>query len=217
MNDEELLTTMRKSFTAVQSHTPVERIVSRSRAMRARRRIAGVAGALAVAAGAAVAVTTLAPAGHQPGHPARAELAAWTVVKQADGSIAVTIRELRDPAGLQATLRGDGVPASVTFYGRPNPACHIDRRAAGLTSKVIEFGNPQLRYPLRPGNFGSTLQRARQGLDTYPVYLIDPSALPHGVGVQLAATTQTLPNRNESIEVTVTGHLVYSSPLCTGG
>ena len=217
MNDEELLTTMRKSFTEVQSHTPVERIVSRSRAVRARRWITGVAGALALAAGVAVAVTTLVPAGRQPDHPAPAELAAWTVVKQADGSIAVTIRELHDPAGLQATLRGAGVPASVTFYGRPNPACRVDPRAAGLTSKVIRFGNPQLRHPPRPGNFRSALQRARQRLGTYPVYLIDPSALPHGVGVQLAATARSLPSRNKSIEVTVTGHLVYSSPQCTGG
>jgi hypothetical protein len=60
-------------------------------------------------------------------------VAAWTVARQTNGSIQVTIRELRDPAGLQATLRdpaslqatlrADGVPASVTFSGQPNPAC----------------------------------------------------------------------------------------------
>ena len=51
------------------------------------------------------------------------QLAAWTVARQADGSIKVTIRELRDPAGLQQRLRADGVPASVTFSGQQNPAC----------------------------------------------------------------------------------------------
>ncbi|MGO9162360.1 MAG: hypothetical protein ACLP7J_16930 [Streptosporangiaceae bacterium] len=212
MNDEELIEAMRESFTAVHSQTPVKRIVSRSRAVRARRRIPGVAGALAVAAGAAAAVTTLAPAGHHPGHPATAELAAWTVVKQADGSIAVTIRELRDPAGLQATLRADGIPASVTFFGRPNPACHIDPQAAGLTSKVIETGNPLQRHP-RPGNFEQTTPQGKRPA-SYPVYLIHPSALPHGVGVQLAAAVHSLPNGNGSIEVT--GDLVHSSPQCTG-
>jgi hypothetical protein len=39
------------------------------------------------------------------------------------------------------------------------------------------------------------------------------SALPRGVGVQLAATVQPLLNGNGSIEVTA--DLVYSSPRCT--
>jgi hypothetical protein len=213
MNDEELIETMRESFAVVHSRTPVERIVSRSRAVRARRRIPGAAGTLAVAAGAAVAVVMLAPAAHQPDHPASAQLAAWTVVKQDDGSIAVTIRELRDPSGLQATLRADGVPASITFFGQPNPACHIDPRAAGLTGTVIETGNPLQRHP-RPGNFEQTTPPGKPPV-SYPVYLIHPSALPHGVGVQLAATIQSLPTGNGSIEVT--GDLVYASPRCTGG
>ncbi len=42
---------------------------------------------------------------------------------RADGTIAVTIRELRDPAGLQSRLRADGVPASVSFFGQQNPSC----------------------------------------------------------------------------------------------
>ena len=62
MNDDELITAVREPFTAVHSATPVEQIVSRSRAIRARRRIPGVAGALAVAAGAALAVTAVLPA-----------------------------------------------------------------------------------------------------------------------------------------------------------
>ena len=66
-----------------------------------------------------------------------AQLAAWTVTNQADGGIRVTIRELRDPAGLQRTLRADGVPASVTFLGHPNPACH---RYAGAGFKHSQAG-----------------------------------------------------------------------------
>jgi hypothetical protein len=75
-----------------------------------------VAGAPAAAAGIALAVTAVLPAGHQTSHPGHARLAAWTVTKQADGGIRVTIHELR-------TLRADGVPVSVTFTGQPNPAC----------------------------------------------------------------------------------------------
>lgn len=105
---------------------PVEQIVSGGRAVRARRRIPGMAAAVAGAAGAALAVTALLPAGHQPG----IRLAAWTVARQADGTVHVTIRQLRDPAGLQRQLRADGVPASVTFFGQPNRrAGTIPRRA----------------------------------------------------------------------------------------
>jgi len=66
MNDDDLITAVRDSFTDVHSATPVERIVSRSRAVRARRRIPGLAAALAVTAAAALAVTALLPA-HQAG------------------------------------------------------------------------------------------------------------------------------------------------------
>ena len=50
MNDHDLITAVRDSFTDVHSTTPVERIVSRSRAIRNRRRIPGLAAATAVAA-----------------------------------------------------------------------------------------------------------------------------------------------------------------------
>jgi hypothetical protein len=123
MNDDEVITIVTEQRDKVHSATPVEQIVSRGRMIRARRRFPGVAGALAVAAAAAVAVTTLLPSSHQPGHPAPAQLTAWTVATQADGGVRVTIHQLRNPAGLQRALRADGVPASVTFLGHPNPAC----------------------------------------------------------------------------------------------
>ncbi len=66
-----------------------------------------------------LAVTALVPAGRQP----TVQLAAWTVVREADGNVTVSIRELKDPAGLQSTLRADGVPASVTLINQQNPAC----------------------------------------------------------------------------------------------
>jgi hypothetical protein len=60
--------------------------------------------ALAAVAGAAVAVTALLPAGHPARHQPGAQLTAWTVVKQPGGDVAVTIRELYNPAGLQRKL-----------------------------------------------------------------------------------------------------------------
>ena len=65
MNDQDLITTMRESFTDVQSATPVERIVSRSKAIRARRRIPGAVAVVAVVAAAGAAVALV------PGGPAR--------------------------------------------------------------------------------------------------------------------------------------------------
>ncbi|HXW46549.1 MAG TPA: hypothetical protein VEL03_17295, partial [Streptosporangiaceae bacterium] len=44
-------------------------------------------------------------------------LAAWTVQPGPSGLLVVTIRELRDPAGLAALLRSHGVPARLEFPG----------------------------------------------------------------------------------------------------
>src|SRR5580700_1427651 len=50
-----------------------------------------------------VGVIALLPASHQASRQPGAQLAAWTVVKQA-GNVYVTIRQFRDPAGLQTRL-----------------------------------------------------------------------------------------------------------------
>jgi hypothetical protein len=92
---------------------------------------------MAVTAGAAIAVTALASSGHpasksahpanQSGppasHPLTAQLAAWTVAKQANGDIKITIRELSDSSRLQSTLRADGVPANVSSSTQFGPSC----------------------------------------------------------------------------------------------
>jgi hypothetical protein len=190
MNDEELIETMRESFTAVRSRTPLERIVRRSHAVRARRRIPGVAGTLAVAAGAAVAATALTPAGHRPAPPASAQLAAWTVVKQADGSIAVTIRELLDPSGLQAKLRADGVRASVIFLSQPSPCrTYHHGGGSGLISRMV------------------TLKQEPRGTLGY----VHPAAFPAGAGIQFAAGFQRGPK-----VWTVSVGPVAASAACTG-
>jgi hypothetical protein len=183
MNDDDLITAVRDSFTGVRSATPAERIISRGRAVRARRRIPGIAAMVAVAAGVAVAVAALLPSGHQPG----VQLAAWTITKQADGNIYITVRELRDPAGLQSTLRADGVPASVTFYGQQNPACQKYPASQALINQVFPSPAPPPR----------------------PRVVIDPSALPRAAGVQLTGNFQP-----HGIGMGVA--LVQASPQCTG-
>ena len=191
MNDDELITAVREPFTAVHSATPVEQIVSRSRAIRARRRIPGAAAALAVAAGTALAVTALLPSGHQPA----AQPAAWTVAKQADGNIRVTIHELRDPAALQRTLRADGVPASVTFTGQANPACQP--------------------YGSGGSHLLKSMVTALPGHGNLRVLVIHPAAFPAGAGLAIAAGHPGQSPRGGGVELTI-GPPVKASPQCTG-
>jgi hypothetical protein len=199
MNDEELITAVKESVTGVHMDIPAEQIVSRSRAIRARRRIPALAGALALAAGAALAVPTLLPASHQPSHPAPAQLAAWTVVKQADGGIRVTIHELRDPAALQRTLRADGVPVSVTFIGQSNPAC----QPYGFS------GSPsQHRHLL------GSMVTALPGHGNLRVLVIHPSAFPAGAGLAIAAGHPGQSPRGGGVELTI-GPPVKASSRCT--
>ena len=159
MTDEELMTMVREQRTSVPMTTPVEQIISRGHAVRTRRRIPGVAGALAGAAAVALAVAALLPAGHQANRLPPFQLAAWTVVRHADGTVVVTVRQLRDPAGLQRTLRADGVPTTVTFFGHQPRACHRYSADQALMNKVFGESGPPL--------------------------VIHPSALPDGTGVQL--------------------------------
>jgi hypothetical protein len=187
MTDNDLITAVRESFTGVHSATGVDRIESRGRTLRARRRAAGLAGALAVGAAAVAAVTALGPAGHQPSHRGGIRLTAWTVVRQADGTIEVTLRQLRDPAGLQRTLRADGLPAAVTFTGQLPGSCQ--RLVVG----------------------GDVIKQIFSGRQAggYPVMIIHPAALPAGAGVAINPPDQW-PITNVAIG------LVQASPQCTG-
>jgi hypothetical protein len=167
MNDDDLLTAVRESFAGVHSGTPVERIVTRGRAVRARRWIPSLAGALAVVAAVVLTVTALLP-GHHPSGPHGVQLAAWTVVKHADGTVRIYFREVRDPARLQRTLRRDGVPATVlSIIPGHNPPYPCQ-----------PYGHPRLEH--RVITEATMPEPAR-----YPVFAIHPSALPKGAAVQI--------------------------------
>jgi hypothetical protein len=78
MNDHDLITTMRESFTDVRSATPVDQIVSRSKVIRARRRIPGAVAVAAVAAAAGTAVALI-PAGSAKPAPVVTKTTAYVV------------------------------------------------------------------------------------------------------------------------------------------
>lgn len=208
MNNDELLTAVRDSFTGVHSATPVEQIVRR-RAVRTRRRVTGLAGVLAVTAAAAVAVTTLLP-GHQPNRPATTQLTAWTVTKQANGDISVTLHKLRDPAGLQRTLRVDGVPATVTFFGKQNPACVPYPHRPGQSRSEARRQTIIMMNPGRSGPPDEVVSPAASGGGL----VIDPSYLPSGVGLQIGAGP--LQHIGRIWMLRIWAGLVQASQQCTG-
>ena len=190
VNDNELMTQVRESLTGIHMNIPLETIVSHGREVRARRRVPGLAGALAVLAAAAVALSALPLASH----PVRVQLAAWTVARQSDGTVKMTIRQLHDPAGLQRTLRADGIPASVTFFRDENPACPTYAKASErLTEKVIHY---------------------REYGQSDVVILLRPSALPDQAGVQIGVGGVQLPGGKKGFAI-VAG-IVQASPRCTG-
>lgn len=191
MNDDELITVVRDAFTSVHSATPLQQIVHRSHAMRFRLWVPRLAGALAAAAAVGIAVPVLLPTSHRATHLPVVQLAAaWTVTRQADGNVSVTIREFRDPAGLQSRLRADGVPASVIFNEHRLNPCHSYRPSGNL--RQLHSAVSSIAVPGQPQGHAATI-------------VIHPSALPNGSGVQITT-------RQSKVNV----HLVAANSGCTG-
>jgi hypothetical protein len=183
MNDDELLTKVREQQTMIAMTVSAEQIIRRGRVLRARRQ----ASALTVLAAAIFAAIALLPSSHPSGQSI--QLAAWTVVKHSDGTVDVTIRELRDPAGLQRKLRADGVPASVIFGDQPN--VH--------SNPCQSYGHPEsLSNVVTP----STAPGQPQGHAI--VMTLHPSVLPSAAGIQIITN-----------QARVGVHLVTASPGCT--
>jgi hypothetical protein len=207
------------SHVAVARPPQLETVMARGRARQRRRRASVMTAALTVVAAgaAAVTVTALPSSGHPAGPAASsaassapsARLAAWTVTRQPDGDIKVTVSELRDPAGLQRTLRADGVPASVTFLDQRNPACSMLAFDPDLLAKIFPARSLGVVHHLPGGEVLSTGGSAGGDM------VIDPTAIPSDVGLQLAFLTMGGGTAGHS---TILGRtaLVHASPQCTG-
>jgi hypothetical protein len=229
MNDDELITALLEQRGKVSMTVPVEQIISRGRAMRARRRVPGAAAAVGAVATGAMAVSVALPASHPAinhqaaghptaGHQARgpgAQLEAWTVTRQAGGSVQVSFfGQLRDPAKLQATLRADGVPVSVTFIGQQNPAC---RPYASSPSQAF------WPYGPKAGPWSAFIHNPQDAYHSQDAMVIDPSQLPDDAGLQIAVLrgipagpSGPWPYAKGSGHPVVEVTLVKDSPQCTG-
>ena len=167
--------------------------------------IGGVA-AITVAAAMALALTSSPAAPGHRGGQGGVTLAAWSVVKEPHGLLKVTIRQLRDPAGLERTLRADGVPANVRFvhhFFQPSNSndvpkgCLPPHLSSQAIAKVDEKLIPNVTVP------------------EADAAIIRPSALPHGVGLYLKAWAPkpgTHPGATLSMEI----NLVRATHRCTG-
>ena len=109
MNDDDLMTAVREEFAPVRMDVAADTIMARGRAARRLRRSRVAAGVLAVGLGAGLGIPAL-TSGNAAGG---ATLAAWTVARQTDGSVTVTIREMRNLPALQAKLAADGARVAI--------------------------------------------------------------------------------------------------------
>ena len=223
MNDERLMTAVRDSFSGTRMSVPEEQIISRGRAVRTRRRMSGLAaGSVAGVAAVALSLSALLPVG-RTGTSIR--LDAWTVRKTANGSVDVTIRQLRHPARLQAALRADGVPANVTDTGRgPNPRCRLlgdnesaKKRKGPASMPTYPSGGSGVPGGFGPGSPFQTTAGADSDSGKAVFLIIKPADIPAGVGLEIYSTGGPL-----QLGPQVTGRrqiflaVVHASPACTG-
>jgi len=208
MTDDDVLTAVRDclinardSVAGEQMATSAGDIITRVRRRRLRY---GLAAAAAVVA-AVTALTVLPGSGSHGGGngttPVR--LAAWTVSVRPGGGIRVTIRDLRNPAGLQRQLRADGVPATVRFTSQiPRPCLYYPEPA---------------RHPFRLLD-RIFPQNSQAGGQT--VFTINPAAIPAPIGLWINVSPPTAqPGRHgrRSIEFSASWTLVYASGRCPSG
>jgi hypothetical protein len=171
------------------------------RGERRRRRTitqwsAGGVTAAVAAVGVTLAVTGTPAASHPAPAPSRVQLAAWTVTKEANGDIDLTVHQWHDVAALQRTLRADGVPVRVQFPGQPNP-CQFDN-------------SPQAMLHVLPRVLSGRNVPAGGLKATTIIWVIHPALLPSGVGLQFGVAP--IAARNLIAGFT----LVKTSPACTG-
>lgn len=172
-----------------------------------RLSLTGVAVTGAVAA-VIIGVAALPSPARHGSLPAHAQLADWTVARRSDGTIFVQIHKLRDPAGLQAMLRRDGVPASVAFY----PGTPVAQQ--NIWSFVNFPGNPCQEFSGGEGLAQNVVTGGPNALEVG--FTVHPSAIPSGAGIQFVANSNAGDYPKPQGPMTLFTWLVNSSPQCTG-
>lgn len=205
MTDDDVLTAVRdclinaRDSVAGETMAPPARdIITRVRRRRLRFGLAAAATVIA----AVTALTLLPGSGSHGGGngitPVR--LAAWTVSVRPGGRIRVTIRDLRNPAGLQRQLRADGVPVTVRFTSQTPRPCLYYPEPARHPFRLLDRIFPQ---------------NGQAGGQT--VFTINPAAIPAPIGLWINVSPPSAqPGRHarRSIEFSASWTLVYASGRC---
>ncbi|MEV4623942.1 hypothetical protein AB0J74_35190 [Asanoa sp. NPDC049573] len=115
MSDDEVLDAVRQTLSGVRMDRPIEAIEQRGRARRRKRTLLGLAAGGGAAAVAAFALALPLAAQHPAGQAAALQPAAFTLVKQSDRTVKLTLhyKQILDPAALAKALDDAGVPAVV--------------------------------------------------------------------------------------------------------
>jgi hypothetical protein len=160
--------------------------------------LAGGLTAAAAATASGVLVLTGAPVATPgqhatTGHAGTVVTTAWTVRQNADGTVTIQLRQYADPAGMQRTLRADGIDAIV----RPIPWVlrTVNFPAVGrqLQKKANGRALPGSAAPTcvyaRTDNASAAVQHAavtivQQAIPAY--FIIHPARIPHRSALFLA-------------------------------
>jgi hypothetical protein len=180
-----------------------DRFVAGTGPKRPRRRLPVLAGGLTAAAAASTAAALVLTGGPEAapgprattGHTRTVVTAAWTVREDAGGTVTVYLRQYANPAGLQRTLRADGINAIVrpipyrlqtitpfTPLGRPGWRTGKARSWNGFGQKSMRVAIPACIYAATD-NAPLAMQRAvvtivKQSIPAF--FIIHPSAMPQG-------------------------------------
>ena len=157
MNDEQVLTAMRRSLIAetddlggMDVGRPAEAVMARGRTLRVRRRLAKGLTSVA-AAGVALGLALTLPFGGTGTRPVHVNLAAWSVNTNPGGTVTFKLKKLSDPAGLQHVLGEAGVPAIVRWKEN----CREQRRIVGApAARIVSekyVGGPHGRFERADG------------------------------------------------------------------
>src|SRR5262249_24425367 len=136
--------------TDVHSATPVEQIVRRGRAVRARRRVPAVAAVMAVAAAAVLAVTWLLPGpqaggGLAAGHSFRARLLAALDARRGD-----ILSAQHRPSG-PGQNGGSDQTLTYPWYPRPGQKVRIHVLGQGADGRLFQDAESIFRMPAGHG------------------------------------------------------------------
>jgi len=169
MDDNDLLAAVREDFAGVRMNTEAGAILADGGSLRRRRnrhRAYG-AGVTALAAVAAISGVALASGSSSTSGTSHAQLTAWTVQKEANGTIDVTIHDLTDLTALEQKLASAGAPAEVisdTHY----PASCVDHTAMKADMASVITNGPKV-----PNGYA---------------FVIHPAAIPSGTKLLLDVT-----------------------------